>query len=468
MANVRFVDPEPLTSDGAVEKVWDTLHERPRVRRRLWNLPRSEWEEARERFRDLAQLSARALPRLVAVGEEDRVLTLVEDHIAGQTLEERLAGDDPPDLVASVKILVPVVQAVGAMHELFLGHGGIDTRSIVVDDDGVGHLVGAGAREALPDMDFDALSEVMVRAFEQPTDETSALIRDLRQGKLRDCARVAERLLELVPDGGSELGDIDDTFGYAEPLEAPVEEESEGDDAYDFGGWPGVDDLERQRRDDDRRMLRWFSMGTAAIALIGLAAAVDLDGADAPPDEASAPEGPVDFASIHDDAWTGPEDDDEARRVDGLGKWRVQREEGGRHPATVITLEAENIVRDRLNRSGRPALHIRCEDERIGIAISPGVDTVEAFVAEDATYARHANLSFTWEGSPTEQVQADFRVDSSDLDLRALEPLLDDAPRAESLYLSYTPFASPAVVAIFDVRGMDRALAALTRFCPLP
>ncbi|MEL6907788.1 MAG: hypothetical protein AAFP22_20440, partial [Planctomycetota bacterium] len=333
MTQSRFVTAETLTPDGAVEKVWDNAYERHRVRRRLWNLPRSEWEDARERFRDLAQLSQRALPSLVAVGEEERTLCLVEDHIDGETLQALLDRDEPPNESDVARMMIPVVGALGAMHELFMGHGAIDTRSVVVDADGQAYLVGAGAREALPDSDFDALSEVLVRAFHEPTEDSGALVQDLRTGKLRDCAKVAARLRELLSEEAlEEQAGIEEAFGLGgEPLEASVEELSESEeDDFDFG-WPAGDELDFQRRADDRRMLRWFAIGTGAIATIGLVAAIDLGGSREEVVAPLEPEGPIEFASIEGD----PLDDapeEPVRRVDGLGKWLIRREDGARHP----------------------------------------------------------------------------------------------------------------------------------------
>ncbi|MEM6929414.1 MAG: hypothetical protein AAF602_20915, partial [Myxococcota bacterium] len=298
---------------------------------------------------------------------------------------------------------------------------------------------------------------------------SGALVQDLRTGKLRDCAKVAARLRELLTeDALEEQAGIEDAFGLGgEPLEAPVEDLSESEeDDFDFG-WPAGDELDFQRRADDRRMLRWFAIGTGAIATIGLVAAIDLGGTPSEVVVPLEPEGPIEFASIQGD----PLDDapeEPVRRVDGLGKWLIRREDGARHPTTVATIKAENTVRDRLNRSGTPSLHVRCSDETLSLSVDPGVDTVEAFVAKDATYAKHADLGFTWEGFPTEHIRADFRPQASRLDLRAPLELLAGAPRSESLYLSYVPFASESVIALFDVRGMDRAMAALGRFCGLP
>ncbi|MEN0067104.1 MAG: hypothetical protein AAGA48_33545 [Myxococcota bacterium] len=465
----RFVETEVLTADEAVQKVLDTQHDQFRVRRSLWNLPKSEWEEARERFRDLAQLAHPALPQLVAVGEEQRILTLVEDYVDGKTLEERLAEEEPLPIEKAVALLIPIVQAVGAMHKLFMGHGGIDTRSIIIDGEGQSWLVGAGAREALPDSDFEALAEVLVRCVLDPTEESVNLVHDLRVGKLRDCKKLLQRLAELVPEGALDgaFPGLDDTFGYTEPLSAEVEEEADSESEDDFD-WVGVsDENETRRRADDRKMLRWFGIGTAAIAVVGLIASVDLGGSSPPPSDTEDVAEAVELASIAPP--DGLEEDEiEVARVDGLGKWRVQRVEGRRHPSTTIELEAENSVKDRLNRSGFPVLHIRCAEHELAVSVTPGVDTVEAFVAKDASYAKHADLAFTWEGTPSEHLQADFRPDSPELDLRSVAPILKDAPRAQSLYLSYTPFASDSVIAIFDVRGMDRAMGALGRFCELP
>lgn len=460
MVEPRFVDSEILTEDGSVEKVWDTLYQCPRVRRRLWNLPRSEWEEARERFRDLAQISRSALPRLVAVGEEERTLTLVEDYVEGEPLSARLARDQLLTIPELVKLFTPIVYSLGSMHELFMGHGGINAQAIVIDEDDRGWLVGAGAREALPDMDFEALAEVMVRAIQTPNEESSALVHDLRSGKLRDCSKLVERLRDLVSEDDFESeGAMDEIFGEA-PLEADVEDLSESEDDFDFG-WPTGDELDLQRRADDRKMLQWFAAGTGAIATIGLIAAM---GVEERPSEVVAltPEGPVEFALADEPPTEAPP------RVEGLGKWRVHREDGTRHPTMVATIEAENVIYDRLERAGRPELRILCSEERLAVEVAPGVDTVEAFVAEDATYAKHADLAFTWEGFPTQHLDADFRPDAPDLTVRGPRALLAEAPRSESLYVAYTPFASESVMAIFDVRGMERALGALARFCPDP
>lgn len=462
MARTRFADSESLTTDDAVQKVWDTLHERHRVSRPLWNLPTSEWEEARERFRDLAQLQHPALPRLVAVGEENETLVLVEDFVTGRTLTDQLHDEGPPTLERAVRWLLPVVHAVGAMHQLFMGHGGIDTGSVVIDDDDRAYLVGAGAREALPDMDFGALAEVIGFLIAEPTDETRALLTELRNGKLRDCAKLGQRLRELVPDVDI---DLDPTLAFDEPLTAEVEDWSESDDALDFE-WAGMgDELDAQRRADDRKMLQWFGLGTAVIAVVGLVSSIDLASEivlDPPTDVIPAED--IELASIAgDDEMPAPEP-----RVNGLGKWRMTEGAGRRHPSMTASIAAENPVQDRMRRAGRPLIHLRCHETALSVTVTPGVETLEAVIAKDQTYAKHAALAFTWEGQPPEHLKGQFLPDTSDIAIPSPADVLAGAPRAESLYLTYTPFASETVIAIFDVRGMDRALATLGRHCALP
>ena len=70
MSALRFVDPEPVPGTDTVVRVWDTAFDLPRASRILTQVPEAGWDAVRERVRTLSRVRHRALPPLVAIGDE--------------------------------------------------------------------------------------------------------------------------------------------------------------------------------------------------------------------------------------------------------------------------------------------------------------------------------------------------------------------------------------------------------------
>jgi len=143
------------------------------------------------------------------------------------------------------------------------------------------------------------------------------------------------------------------------------------------------------------------------------------------------------------------------------GKWTVEGDGAG---GFVLRLIADQAVQDRLGRSGRAVFEVRCARGKARVTLHPGVRSVERIMVD---------------GIDSQQVLV--RADLGPLGVRKLKfateegrPLslgrrgsswLSDAGGLTEVRLTYTPFASDAVVAPFDWRGFDVAWAQAGAAC---
>ncbi len=143
------------------------------------------------------------------------------------------------------------------------------------------------------------------------------------------------------------------------------------------------------------------------------------------------------------------------------GKWTV---EGDGDDGFVLRLISDQAVQDRLGRSGRAVFEVRCARGKARITLHPGVRSVERILLD---------------GVDSGQVLV--RADLGPLGVRELKfateegrPLslgrrgsswLPEAGGLTQVRLTYTPFASDAVVAPFDWRGFDVAWAQAGAAC---
>ena len=136
------------------------------------------------------------------------------------------------------------------------------------------------------------------------------------------------------------------------------------------------------------------------------------------------------------------------------GKWEVDRSAGD--GSVTLRLIADRAVQDRLGRSGRPVFQVHCAKGKATVSLHPGVQSVERILLDgfdtDQVLVRvdlgpGAVEDQKWkvkEGSPLFQGR---RASSWVAHTRLLD----------RVRMSYTPFASEAVVATFDWRGLDVA-----------
>ena len=143
------------------------------------------------------------------------------------------------------------------------------------------------------------------------------------------------------------------------------------------------------------------------------------------------------------------------------GKWTVEREGDD---GMVLRLIADAPVSDRLGRSGRPVVQIHCAKGKATMTLHPGVKSVErilidgidsqqVLVRADLGALGTRNLKWTTEeGRP--------------LSLgRRASSWVRESQSLTRVQLSYTPFASDAVVAPFDWTGFDVAWAQAAPAC---
>ena len=186
----------------------------------------------------------------------------------------------------------------------------------------------------------------------------------------------------------------------------------------------------------DRRVLVGFLVGMGLIGTVGWLG-VTLPAADDPVDGEASPA------------------EDPSPEVAATGHWRLD-------PAAdrpTLVLEASNEVADRLNRRGRPSIRIVCGSDGAVVTVSPGVPSVAA-VSDEVTYALYADVAVTREDQASQHLRADLSPDDRDLHLPT-DVMLEAMSDSETLFVSYAPFASKNVMAIFDVRGLEQATGQL-------
>jgi hypothetical protein len=134
-------------------------------------------------------------------------------------------------------------------------------------------------------------------------------------------------------------------------------------------------------------------------------------------------------------------------------RWNVSSSGG----ATVLSVDAEALVADRLGRAGRPRLELRCDGGKLSVAVEPGVEAVETLPAELA----YAEAVATVPGADGAVVRLRVHPDDPMLYFPQPQRWLSTFRERGRLDLSYTPFASPAVVAGFDLGGLDDVAGSL-------
>ncbi len=95
-----------------------------------------------------AQLDAPGLALCLETGTEDGTLYLVGEWLGGPSLESQL-GRGPVETASICKVLQPIIEGLGAMHEHGLCHGDVRPCQIVSTDQGEWKLTDAGAAGAL-------------------------------------------------------------------------------------------------------------------------------------------------------------------------------------------------------------------------------------------------------------------------------------------------------------------------------
>ena len=446
MPEARFEQHQPISNTETVVRVWDNNFQLPRASRQLVARDPEEREAARVRIRDLSRLSHPVLPQLVAVGEADGAMHLVESWIEGDSLASLLEREGPLGLERALELLEPVLDALVVIHSTGFGHGGIDADSVMIDQAGSVRLVGLGVRAAQPSVDLADVGFLLSEVAGYPLpDEVEALISDATSERIPSAEAMLERLRTLRGE---------DPFGLSEDsLDFDLEVQPTLD----------ADDLEPLSPPGDRKVLLGFAAG---MILVGIMGWIGLVTASDPSEEvelgANGELAPVEDGLLVADgpsplsAGAGPQ-----------GKWRVVEDAGRGHPTTTLVLDADNDVVDRLNQKGTPQLRVGCSGGQLSVLVAPGVPSVHA-IAEESTYALYAEVSLTREGATEVQLRADLKGGDAALHLPDPGTLVQDLRDTNKVFISYAPFASKPVVATFDVRGLDTVLERLQGRCPPP
>jgi tRNA A-37 threonylcarbamoyl transferase component Bud32 len=139
-----------------------------------------------------------------------------------------------------------------------------------------------------------------------------------------------------------------------------------------------------------------------------------------------------------------------------IGKWHIDRSGGG--SGVVLRLIAEHPVQDRLGRAGRPAVEVHCNGGKASLVLAPGVQSVERVMLENGLDSDLALVEATVDGRAVDglRLKVDTGTALMHLPRRGAGWLLE-LHGARSVAFSYTPFASPAVVAEFDWTGFEAA-----------
>ena len=143
------------------------------------------------------------------------------------------------------------------------------------------------------------------------------------------------------------------------------------------------------------------------------------------------------------------------------GKWTLEGDGSG---GQVLTLIGEAPVTDRLGRSGRPVIQVHCSGGKAWMTLHPGVQSVERILV-DGFDSQQVLVRADLEALGTKDLK--FKTEEGrPLSLgRRASSWLREAGSLETVQMSYTPFASDAVVARFDWRGFDLAWALAAPAC---
>ena len=443
MHDARFVDEEPIPGTQTVVRVWDAQHALSRASRSLTELLPEDWDEARERVRVLSRLRHPALPQLVAVGEQEGVLRLVEEWVEGTSLDRRVADDGPLPFDEVRDIMAPVLDALVLAHSIGMAHGGVDAHSILVDQVGSPMLVGMGSHTADLQHDVADLALLLSEVVQAPMPpDLDALIEAAMAEEVTDMAAFSNRFRMLANPEDSDPGTLGKDFDF-------VHGEASDDDFGDL-------DVEIAPQSRLPAVLAAIAVGIVVIAgglamvLAGGSAEelgvepMDEELAEAPPSEAEEQ-----VVSV----------EPEFVPVRGtMGRWEVVDDVA---QAARVVLKANNTVEDRNGRSGRPALALTCDEGELLAVLEPGVRRVEA-VAEEQTYELYAELEFARKGLSPTAVRADLEHGDSRVYLPSPKDFAKLVDSTDPVSLSFLPFASEKVVATFHGLGAVAALDRLT------
>ena len=163
------------SSSGTLYRVRDDRHQRPAAMFVL--APELAADHAvRSRFVHAAQLATtlrhpHALP-VVATGDEDGTVFLVNPWVDGVDLAARLAARGPLPPAAALRVLLPVARALAAAHRLGLAHGSLAPEHVLIADGpgGEGYLGGFGVGQARLDPatldgDISAFGQLLQRTL---------------------------------------------------------------------------------------------------------------------------------------------------------------------------------------------------------------------------------------------------------------------------------------------------------------
>lgn len=443
MSEARFDQHQPISGTETVVQVWDNNFRLPRASRQLAGLAPEEREAARARIRDLSRLSHPVLPQLVAVGEADGQMHLVESWIEGESVGSVLDQDGPLGLERTLELLEPILDALMAIHSTGFGHGSIDADSVMIDQAGSVRLVGLGVRHAEPANDLVDVGFLLSEMAGYPLpDEVEALISDATSEQIPSADALLERL-QLIRG--------EDPFGLSEDsldFDFEVQPTLEADEELELPPPPG-----------DRRVLLGFAAGLVFVGLMGWLGLV-MSGS--PEDTDLAANG--ELAPVEDGLLVADGPGVASEALGPRGKWQLVEDAGRGHPTTTLLLDADNDVVDRLNQKGTPQLRIGCSAGELSVLVAPGVPSVHA-IAEESTYALYAEVSLTREGASEVQLRADLKGGDANLHLPEPRALVQDLSTTNKVFVSYAPFASKPVVATFDVRGLEAAMDQLRGRC---
>jgi hypothetical protein len=504
----RFVRPEAIEGTTRVTRVFDQVHVVHRACRTV-EADGSSLDEVRDRLRRLSRVTHPHLAKLVAVGEEAGRLMVVSEWLPGG----QLARSHIPN---PGRLLPGVAEALYALHRHGLAHGRITARSFVLDGNQLVKLVDACVHEGSVPEDIEAFGVAMAELYagrEMPP-ELEQVARDAREGRFGDATLLAQAVQAVCAALPPVSLEPDAAPPPAPPPVAAAPESAEEEDERPLAFWLTLSLLPAV-------LLLWTALGAGwwlrappsappgprLVSSTGPAPAAEPAPASQAVAEAEpaheAPAEPDAHGAAAPDAHDAPHAPSEPHPpaptptpkpyVEGAheptpapvevapatpaapaptaapgstGAWRRTTQAGEQHPSLTLVLDATNTVQDRLGRKGRPRLEVRCANRRLTAALHPGVASVEAVqasgvvgtatvtVAPAGGAATRAELRVPdvgvpvlWFPNPTEWVRtfaATSRVD-----------------------LTYTPAASPPVVAQFDTGGLPALLGELRSNCAL-
>lgn len=146
---------ERLLGEGGMGQVWLAHHVHlgtPAVVKSL-HPQYAQYEQLRQRFlteaRLLAQLSHPAIVRLYDFTIQDGTPYLIMEYVQGQSLDDLLKAHRALSLETTIRILVPILDALAYLHQHKVIHRDIKPSNILVLPDGTGKLIDFGIAKAL-------------------------------------------------------------------------------------------------------------------------------------------------------------------------------------------------------------------------------------------------------------------------------------------------------------------------------